>query len=554
MTHYAFRPSTALFTSLFTALFTAAPAFAQAPTRADLKPAIDSFINQSVTADAFSGVVLVARNGIVTYQRAAGLANRDAAVPITMDTRIQIASTTKLFTQIAIRQLEQSGKLSLSDTVGKFLPNYPNPIVRSKVTIDMLLKHRSGVGSYWNERFMATRADVRTVSDYLQLFQSDSLLFEPGSSETYSNGGFVILGAIIERVSGKSYHEYLKERVFGPAGMTETAPYDRKVAQKNAALGYTTQPLAGPRGGDSRLAGPGRQRPGYSPAPPAGASPSPTPNGNGPRLMIMGPDGRQLSDEEARAAVAARAAATGGARRSNADVQPGVSSPAGDHYSTVGDFLKLASALTGRRLLDSARTAAVLGSRYAGGNDMRANGGGPGVNAEFSIYPTGDVMVVLSNYDPPSATNVAQFIRSLIGPPPPAAPAQGNSLKSEVEALHTEMVAAFKRAPASVARFYTDDASIMGGGQRAVGRAQVDQYWSTGPMPTDWALEVLEVGGDAQSPWVRGRSTLSGQGGRRMVTDVVAILKRQPDGRLKYYLDMYVASGTPVMRPPGGGI
>lgn len=454
-------------------LLAATSAFGQAPARGDLKAAIDSFITQAVATDAFSGSVLVARNGQVTYQRAAG------------------------------------------------------------VTIEQLLRHRSGVGSFWNERFMATHADVRTVNDYLQLFQHDSLLFAPGTGEAYSNGGYVILGAIIERVSGKSYHDYLKERVFGPAGMAGTAPYDRKVAQKSAAIGYTTQPLAGPvSGGDTRLAGP------------AGAGAA------GPPLMIRGADGRMLNDEEARAAVAARAAASGGARRSNADIQPGVSSPAGDHFSTVGDFLKLSNALTGHRLLDSAHTAAVLGARYASGNDMRANGGGPGVNAEFSIYPSGDVMVVLSNYDPPSGTNVAQFIRSLIGPP--ATPTPGNSLKSEVDALHAEMVAAFKREPASVARFYTDDASILGGGQRSVGRAQVNKYWSEGPMPTDWALETLEVGGEAQAPWVRGRSTLSGEGGRRMVTDFVAILKRQADGRLRYYIDMYVGSGAPVMRAPEG--
>lgn len=536
----------ARFTSLIACtLFAATSAASQAPTRADLKTAIDSFVDRRAAADSFSGAILVARNGQIAYQRAGGMANREAGTPITLDTRLQIASTTKLFTQIAIRQLEQAGKLSLSDTVGKFLPRYPNAVVRSKVTIEQLLRHRSGVGSFWNERFMATHADVRTVNDYLELFWNDSLLFEPGTSEAYSNGGYVILGAIIEKVLGKSYHDYLRERVFGPAGMTETAPFDRRVPQKNAALGYTSQPLAGPAGGDRRLAGPAGPRPGYAPAPSSATSP----NANGPRLMIMGPDGRVLSQEEAREAVARRAAASGGVRRSNADIQPGVSSPAGDHYSTVGDFLKLANALVGRRLLDSTHTAAVLGARYQAGNDFRANGGGPGVNAEFSIYPTGDVMVVLSNYDPPAATTVAQYIRSLIGPAP-AAQSTTSALKTEVDALHAEMIAAFKSEPASVARFYTDDASIMGGGQRAVGRVQVDQYWSQGPMPTDWVLETLEVGGDSQSPWVRGKSTLVGQGGRRMVTDFVAILRRQPDGRLKYYIDMYVGSGAPVMRTP----
>jgi D-alanyl-D-alanine carboxypeptidase len=99
-----------------------------------------------------------------------------------------------------------------------------------------------------------------------------------------------------------------------------------------------------------------------------------------------------------------------------------MSSPAGEDYSTVGDFLKLADALLSHKLLDSVRTAAVLGARYGSGQDFRANGGGPGTNAEFSIYPGGEVIVVLSNYDPPAATAVAQYLRSLVAPPAPAKP------------------------------------------------------------------------------------------------------------------------------------
>ena len=115
----------------------------------------------------------------------------------------------------------------------------------------------------------------------------------------------------------------------------------------------------------------------------------------------------------------ARRAASGGVRRPNTGSQAGMSSPAGDHYSTIGDFLRLAAALTSYRLLDSTHTTALLGARYASGNDFRANGGGPGVNAELSIFPSGDVVVVLSNYDPPAATDVAQYIRSLLAPAAP---------------------------------------------------------------------------------------------------------------------------------------
>ncbi|HEV8597800.1 MAG TPA: serine hydrolase domain-containing protein [Gemmatimonadales bacterium] len=345
------------------AVFSIIPAsFASfAPERqlADLPRIADSLVSARVAADSFSGVVLVARAGKLQYQRAAGLADRERGRVMQLNTQLQIASATKLFTQIAIRQLEQAGKLSLSDTVGKFLPDYPNSIVRSRVTIEQLLRHRSGVGSFWNEKWRAQAPNIRSVRDYMQLFQDDSLLFEPGTSQAYSNGGYVLLGAIIEQVSGMAYHDYLREKVFRPAGMTETVPYDRRVSRSNAAIGYTTQTLNVP-----------------------------------------------LS----------------GTRRPNTSMQPGMSGPAGDHYSTVGDFLKLADALLGYRLLDSARTTALLGVRYAAGQDFRANGGGPGTNAEFSIYPGGEVIVVLSNYDPPSGTAVAQYLRSLIAPPPAAAP------------------------------------------------------------------------------------------------------------------------------------
>ncbi|HEV8613664.1 MAG TPA: serine hydrolase [Gemmatimonadales bacterium] len=147
---------------------------AQAP---DLPKAADAFVSARVAADSFSGVVLVARQGKLIYQRAAGLADRERGTPMQLSTRLQIASTTKLFTQIAIRQLEQAGKLSLTDTVGKFLPDYPNPIVRSRVTVEQLIRHRSGVGSFWNAKFMARAPNVRSVHDYMELFQDDSLLF-----------------------------------------------------------------------------------------------------------------------------------------------------------------------------------------------------------------------------------------------------------------------------------------------------------------------------------------------------------------------------------------
>jgi ketosteroid isomerase-like protein len=133
---------------------------------------------------------------------------------------------------------------------------------------------------------------------------------------------------------------------------------------------------------------------------------------------------------------------------------------------------------------------------------------------------------------------------------PYTASAQVKPLREEVEALNAAMVAALKKDPASVARFYTDDASILGGGSRYVGRAEVDQYWRDATMFADWTLEVTEVGGDGQTPWVRGRSTLHGKSGRRMATEYIGLLKRGPDGQLRFYVDMFVAAAA--ARPAGG--
>ena len=119
------------------------------------------------------------------------------------------------------------------------------------------------------------------------------------------------------------------------------------------------------------------------------------------------------------------------------------------------------------------------------------------------------------------------------------------SLKAEIEALNKAMVDAFLKDPASVAKYYTDDARILGGGSRSIGRAAIDEYWRGATMFADWKLEVLEVGGDKHSPWQHGRSTIVSKSGRTMITEFVGILKRQPDGQLRFYIDMYVGAGPP---------
>lgn len=122
--------------------------------------------------------------------------------------------------------------------------------------------------------------------------------------------------------------------------------------------------------------------------------------------------------------------------------------------------------------------------------------------------------------------------------------------RAEVDSLHAEMVGAFKRDPASVARFYSDDARVIGMGRQHSGRAEVDRYWGSGMPPSEWTLEVVDMGGTEDAPWVLGRSTLVGPGGMKMITDYLAILARGADGRLRYKIDLYT-SAAPAVRRPG---
>ena len=531
------------------------------PADSTLVSTLRAYMNDRVAADSFSGAVLVARNGVPILEYAAGMADEARALPNRLDTKFNIGSVNKLLTRIAIRQLQQAGKLSLDDSVGKFLPQYPNPVVRDKVTIGQLWSMKSGVGSYFNEKFHDARLRVRTHEDYLALFASDSLLFEPGSAEAYSNGGYVILGAIIEQVSGQSYYDYVRDHITRAAGMTGTEHYELGQDVPNLASGYTFQDSTGPMIGN-RLARPsGMVRMSGGSAPSNGEASGGA--GGKPGRVLIGPgNGVRQST-----------------RRSNSFSLARKGSAAGGGYSTVADLLKLAEALRANKLLNAAFTDSLLGSQFRakdGARPFRHGGGGPGVNAELAIYPNGYTAVVLVNHDPPAATVVALRIAELLGASaaptragnPLAIPASATQtdLRAEVERANQAMVAAFDRGDfLGVARMYTDDARIIGpGGQRVTGREAIDAYWTSmaasGGEGRAWKLEVLEVGGDAKSPYQLGRSTLSSvvAGGRgEMVSEFLGIWKRQPSGELRMYIDMLhpatSAGDAPMLRrrPPG---
>ena len=202
---------------------------------------IKALMNKLAAADAFSGTLLVARDGKPLLRIAHGLASKAYNIPNRLDTKLNIASVGKMFTAIAIAQLAEQGKLSFTDTVGKHLPDYPNKEVAQKVTIHHLLTHSSGLGDTYSAKYICRKSVLHQVSDWLALFVDNPkpLAFEPGARWQYSNQGFVLLGAIIEKVSGENFYEYVRKHIFQPAGMVNTDYYEADHDTPNLAMGYT---------------------------------------------------------------------------------------------------------------------------------------------------------------------------------------------------------------------------------------------------------------------------------------------------------------------------
>ncbi len=189
-------------------------------------------------AGRFSGAVLVARGDTLIYADAVGLADRKSGRANTLDTPINLGSINKMFTGIAIAQLQAAGKLDWQDTVGKHLPDFPNKKIRDQVTIHQLLTHTSGVGDYFNPTHDARRHELDTQQEFLDTFVDQPLAFEPGEGMAYSNGGPVILGLIIEALSGSDYYQYIRDHLYRPAGMAHADHYRRDDTTSGMALGY----------------------------------------------------------------------------------------------------------------------------------------------------------------------------------------------------------------------------------------------------------------------------------------------------------------------------
>ena len=323
--------------------------------------ALRTKLESDTAAGRFAGTVLIAKNENVLFSAAYGLADRDKMIANALDTRFRIGSMNKMFTAVSILQLVQAGKIKLMDTVGKYIPDYPNQDVASKVTIHHLLTHTGGTGDIFGPEFNAHRLDLRTLKDYVDLYGKRAPAYEPGSRYAYSNYGMLLLGFIVERVSGQSYYDYVAEHIYKVAGMTRSGSEPESQAVADRSIGYMRQ--------------------------------------QGSALWVPNTD-----------TLPYRGTSAGGGYSTVADLMKFASALMG-HQLLNAEYTDL---------LITGKVDAGGGAMYAYGfEDGRKNGSGavghsggaPGMNGDLRIYPrSGYVVTVLSNLDPPAAQQVSGFV------------------------------------------------------------------------------------------------------------------------------------------------
>lgn len=334
----------------------------------DAASAIARRVDVLAAADRFSGVVLVSKRDRVLVNRAVGEADKAFRVPNRSDTKFDLGSMNKMFTAVAIAQLVEAGKMSFDSTLAKVLPDYPARDVAERVTIHQLLTHTSGIGgNIFSAEMFEHRDRYKRPRDYLPLIAKTPPEFAPGERFRYSNSGYVVLGAVVERVSGEDYFDYVKTHIFAPAGMRDTGSAEIDEVVPNLAVGYR-------------------------------------------------PD-----DNDAFGVLP---------RRSNVMTRPYKGTPAGGGFATATDLAAFLQALRRHELLGVAMTETVtqpkvdrpdrpgerygygIESRLIRGKEIRGHGGGaPGINgASFAFADGSYTVVVLGNYDPPAATQLAEEI------------------------------------------------------------------------------------------------------------------------------------------------
>ena len=316
---------------------------------------IHDFLEEQTAAGEFSGAVLIASDGEPVLLAGYGLANRDLDQPNHIETKFNLGSMDKMFTAVAVMQLLEQDKLSLDEVVGTYLPDYPDTEIAQQVTIHQLLTHTSGLGNYFdNPLYDEINGDIRSLDDYLELFVDTPLMFQPGERFSYSNSGYIVLGLITEAISGQSYYDYVRDHIFAPAGMQDTASVELDASAPDLAVGYTA-------------------------------------------LNEYGDDTGEMN--------------------TNTDILPMRGGSAGGGYSTAPDLLAFGNALLDSRILGPETTELMLEGKVELGENVLygygyldrivqgyrvvGHGGGfPGICSLLGIYPELEyTVVILSNSD-----------------------------------------------------------------------------------------------------------------------------------------------------------
>ncbi|HEX8170947.1 MAG TPA: serine hydrolase domain-containing protein [Thermoanaerobaculia bacterium] len=333
-----------------------------APSPADAQLAAESrkIAEGAAAAGAFSGVVLVAGPDGTLFEGAYGLADRSANRPNTLATSFDIASVGKMFTGVAVAQLAERGLVDFDQPVGRYLPPaLAQTEIGRKVTLHQLLTHTAGVPDLPDPLF---NAPPPSLSGYTPFFQTSKLEFEPGAKRAYSNAGFVLLGMVIEQVSGESYEQYLREHLFRPAGMTSVC-FRRAACASSSAVGYS-------RESETSAWQPNTSK------------------------------------------IAAAAGPHGGALVTARDLVKFFTALRGGKLLSAAMSARATTPRAGAEAAYGFGTIAFERDRLVG-----HSGGNSGASADaYTYWNSGYSIIVLSNFDPPASHDVARAIRKLLEP------------------------------------------------------------------------------------------------------------------------------------------
>ena len=200
--------------------------------------ALKQHVSDLYANDEFSGSILIAQNEEVLLHEAVGYFDRAENKPLDIDAQFRVGSLNKVFTSIGILMLVEEGKVNLDETLNTYLPHFKNKSISESVTVHHLLSHTGGTGDIFGPSFDRNRLSLKSHDDYVRLFEEREATMPPGNTFQYSNFGFILLGKIIENVSGQDYYEFLEENLFNKLDMNATGFEPEERVSKDITKGY----------------------------------------------------------------------------------------------------------------------------------------------------------------------------------------------------------------------------------------------------------------------------------------------------------------------------